>query len=210
VTFGLGLAIVASGCASTSKAPSETVPPGRANASTDLVVLLRDDDGSVGRAIVSNDHGSADLATAGGLTTVSANAAPAAERTMTDREIQEMFGGVLSTLPAPPERFTMLFQFESDVLTPEGGQALPAIFAAVKRHPAATVTVVGHADSAGPSRPNFELGLRRAHRIRDLLVAAGVDASCIEVSSRGETDPAVRPGDQVFERRNRRVDVIVR
>jgi peptidoglycan-associated lipoprotein len=210
VTFGVGLAIVAAGCASTAKAPPQAIHQSRPESSADLVVLLRDDDASVGRAIVSNDHGSVDLATAGGVTTVSASGAPSAERTMSDHEIQDMFGGVLASLPAPPERFTVLFQFESDVLTPESGRTLTAVFAAVQRSPAATVTVVGHADSAGPSRPNFALGLRRARRIRDLLVAAGVDASCIEVSSRGETDPAVRSGDRVFERRNRRVDIIVR
>ena len=64
--------------------------------------------------------------------------------------------------------------------------------------------------AAAGFEPPGELGLRRAERVRDLLVAAGIDRACIEVSSRGENDPAVRPGDQIFERRNRRVDITVR
>jgi outer membrane protein OmpA-like peptidoglycan-associated protein len=198
------------GCASASKAlPQDAqriLPP----APADLVILLPDDDGRVGRAIVSNDRGSTDLSTAGGSTTVSATSGPAPERPMSDREIQDIFGTTLSFLPPASDHFTLLFQFESDAVTAESRRSLAAIVAAVRRHQPAQVAVVGHADSAGSSRANFDLGLRRAQRIRDLLVVAGVEASCIEVSSRGEADPAVRPGDDVLERRNRRVDVTVK
>jgi OmpA-OmpF porin, OOP family len=200
----------AAGCASAPKRPVQSAGEIRPAAPETVVVLLRDDDGTVGRAVVSNDHGSTDLTSAGGLTTVLATAAPAGEHTMADSEIQAIFGAALSSLPSPSERFTVLFEFESNALTPESRLSLSDIVAAVQRHVPAEVAVVGHADSAGPSHRNFELGLRRAQRIRDLLVAAGVDGACIEVSSRGESDPAVRPGDQVFERRNRRVDITVR
>ena len=72
------------------------------------------------------------------------------------------------------------------------------------------MAVVGHTDAAGSARSNFELAFRRAERVRDVLVAAGVEASTIEVASRGEDEPAVPTTNAVFERRNRRVDVTVR
>jgi outer membrane protein OmpA-like peptidoglycan-associated protein len=46
--------------------------------------------------------------------------------------------------------------------------------------------------------------------VRNLLTAAGLDASSIEVSSLGEADPLVRTPDDTPEPRNRRVEIGVR
>jgi flagellar motor protein MotB len=52
--------------------------------------------------------------------------------------------------------------------------------------------------------------LKRATMVRDLLIAAGVEASRIEVSSLGETDLLVSSADDAPEPRNRRVDITIR
>jgi outer membrane protein OmpA-like peptidoglycan-associated protein len=46
--------------------------------------------------------------------------------------------------------------------------------------------------------------------IRSLLVDAGVAAALIEATSHGETDLLIKTADEVFEPRNRRVEVTVR
>jgi outer membrane protein OmpA-like peptidoglycan-associated protein len=46
--------------------------------------------------------------------------------------------------------------------------------------------------------------------IQNLLVNEGLDASLIEVTSLGESDPLVRTADEVLEPRNRRVEISVR
>jgi len=75
----------------------------------------------------------------------------------------------------------------------------------------------GDAVSALPAAPQrfvlnfrFDLGLRRAVMVRNLLISAGVDAAQIQVTSLGETDLLVHTPDETAEPRNRRVDIIVR
>lgn len=48
------------------------------------------------------------------------------------------------------------------------------------------IEIVGHADARGSSARNFKLALSRAERVRDLLVARGVDAGRMQIRSVGE------------------------
>ena len=48
------------------------------------------------------------------------------------------------------------------------------------------IEIVGHADVRGSSVRNLKLGLARAERVRDILVARGVDAERMQVRSVGE------------------------
>ena len=104
----------------------------------------------------------------------------------------------------------LFFRFESDELTDESRALIPRVLQAVKGRPFPDVAVVGHTDTTGTAASNIELGLRRANAIRSLLVAAGVDAAVIEVTSHGEADLLVKTADEVLEPRNRRVDIAVR
>jgi hypothetical protein len=125
----------------------------------DLVVLLPEADGTVGRADVSNPSGKVDLATARASTTVKAGHAPTA---------------------------------------------------VVKSHPVPRVTVIGHTDTTGSAASNVELGLRRANVVRALLVDVGIDPAAIDVTSHGEATLLVPTADEVFEPKNRRVEISVR
>jgi outer membrane protein OmpA-like peptidoglycan-associated protein len=197
-------------CASKPKRPVEVVRAPQSQLPTDLIVLLHDKDGSIGAAAVSNRLGATDLGVDGAATNVSITEAPSVAEILSDDEIQEIFGQVLSSLPPPPQQFTLHFRFESEELTAESRAGVSDIVAAVQKYPAAEVIVVGHTDRTGASLRNFQLGLRRAESVRDILIGASVDASAIEVASHGEADPAVRTADEVFEPRNRRVDITVR
>lgn len=185
-------------------------PVGPPAARADLVVLLPDGNGEVGAAGVSNALGAVDLAAAGASTRVSSTAAPSTPAILTDDEVQQMFGEVRAALPPAPQRFTVYFRFESEELTAESRARVPEILKAVKQHPAPDVSVVGHTDTTGPATRNLQLGLSRAQTVRSLLIAAGLDASAIEARSHGEVDPLVPTPDEVFESRNRRVDITVR
>lgn len=52
-----------------------------------------------------------------------------------------------------------------------------------------TVVVAGHTDSVGSDKLNDDLAFRRADRVRQLLVNAGVDDKGIKVISMGEKSP---------------------
>jgi outer membrane protein OmpA-like peptidoglycan-associated protein len=175
-----------------------------------VVLLPEQDDGTVGRATVENPAGSVSLGAARDVTRVQTGKGPTAVRTMTEAEVQRMFGDALSALPPLPRRFVVNFRFQSDELTAESRDLMPQILAVVRERSLSTVVVTGHTDTMGAARANHALGLKRAAAVRNLLVAAGLDASRIEVTSLGETDPLVPTNDEAAEPRNRRVDITVR
>jgi outer membrane protein OmpA-like peptidoglycan-associated protein len=200
----LGLAACASKPAPRIQAPAAPPQP------VDIVVLLPDPDGSVGAADVSNPAGRTALDGARDATRVAAGQAPSRAESLSEAEVQELFGDALNAMPPAPQVFSLYFRFESEELTTESKAAIPRILESVKRHPAPEVLVVGHTDTTGNADRNLKLGLRRANTVRDILVASDLDRSTIEVTSHGETDPLVKTADEVFEARNRRVDITVR
>ena len=175
-----------------------------------LTVLLPDSDTrSTGDARVSNPSGAVDLADERDAALATANRRPVLGR-VSEADVQRIFGDALSALPPPPQRFTVFFRFESDELTPESQALIPAILTAVKKHAVQDVVVIGHTDTMGTQPANFELGLKRAMTVRNLLVDAGLDGSTIDVTSVGELDLLVKTPDETPEPRNRRVDIAVR
>jgi outer membrane protein OmpA-like peptidoglycan-associated protein len=72
------------------------------------------------------------------------------------------------------------------------------------------ISVVGHTDTVGDKRYNYQLSLKRAMTVSALLTAKGVAPSIIDTASHGKDNPLVPTGDQVPEPRNRRVEVTVR
>jgi outer membrane protein OmpA-like peptidoglycan-associated protein len=198
------LAAACGGKRQASSTPAPTVPPA-------VVVLLPDPESkTTGRARVSNEFGSANLATARASTLVTSAAAPAAVTTMTESEIQRLFGEALAALPPAPRHFTLQFRFESDALTAESAALIPDILTAVKVLAVPEVVVVGHTDTMGDPKSNIALGLKRAGTVRTILVQAGLPPSTIDITSHGEADLAVKTRNNVAEPRNRRVEITVR
>ena len=176
-----------------------------------MVVLLADPgSGTTGRARISNDHGRVDLAAERQSTIVAANRAPSPVTVMSDEEVTRIFGAAIAALPPAPKHFTLYFQFESDQLTEASIALVPEILQAVKALEVPEVAVVGHTDTMGTNKANFELGLKRANTVRGLLVDAGLAASTIEVTSHGEGDLLIRTSNNKAEPRNRRVEIAVR
>lgn len=176
-----------------------------------LVVLLPDPDTGVsGRAFLSNKSGSTDLNAARESSTATPSSTPTAVRTMTEEEVQQVFGDALSALPPAPVHFTLYFKFESDELTDESRALLPQILTTVKERAFPEVLVVGHTDTMGTPRANIDLGLIRANSVRTILVQVGLDPATVEARSHGESDLLVKTPDETPEPRNRRVEISVR
>lgn len=176
-----------------------------------LTVLLPDgEDDSSGRAAVSNSSGTTDLDEAREATVASANEAPSPATRLSESDVRRIFGDALTALPPAPQRFTLYFRFESDELTDDSRSMVPDILQAIKEHPVPELLIIGHTDTTGTITANFDLGRKRAEMVRGFLIDAGLDASAIEVTSHGESDLLVPTADDVFEPRNRRVDISVR
>jgi outer membrane protein OmpA-like peptidoglycan-associated protein len=183
---------------------------GRGNSGQSVVVLLADpEDSHVGRIGVTSPKGSTELTSARASARVSLTRAPRI-RTLSEAGVHRQFGQILATLPPPPRHFTLPFRFDSEELTDGGKQLLPDVLRSVKSYPAPEVVVIGHTDTTGTPQSNAELGLRRANAVRALLVQAGLSPSAIDVRSHGEGELLVPTADNVFEPKNRRVEVTVR
>jgi outer membrane protein OmpA-like peptidoglycan-associated protein len=180
-------------------------------AERELIVLLPDPDGgSSGHATVTGSSTTVDLVGAREATEVVATRPPTAPAAIDATRIQQLFGDALSALPPEPRAFNLYFRFDSDELTDEARGLLPEILQLVKERPVPDVVVIGHTDTTGTTASNFQLGLRRATRVRDLLVGIGLDPALITVMSVGEADLLVPTPDDTMEPRNRRVEVAVR
>ena len=196
------IAIFTSACAPKQSAPRPSVA---------VFALLPDpDDGSVGRATVSNPSGTTELGAAQDSTSARTGRPPSAVVRLETSDVQRLFGDALAALPPAPRHFTLYFQFDSDELTDAGKRLVPEILQLVSTRPTPDVVAVGHTDTIGNPAGNYQLGLQRASLVRNLLVTAGLDASLIEVASHGEADLLVPTPDETAEPRNRRVDIDIR
>jgi outer membrane protein OmpA-like peptidoglycan-associated protein len=184
------------------------VAPGPA----DLIVLMPDPDdgGHVGSATVTGKTGSVELTEPQTATRVVGDAAPTAPAPIAAEEIQRLFGEVLAARPLPPRQFLLYFQTGTEQLTVDSLALVPDVVKVVRDRPAADVTVIGHTDTTGDAASNFDLGMRRAVLIRDLLVKSGLDPAKVSVASHGEADLLVKTPDDTAEPKNRCVEVTVR
>ncbi len=66
------------------------------------------------------------------------------------------------------------------------------------------INITGHTDDIGEEQSNYNLGLRRARTVRDILIRNGVDASRISTFSKGETDPEESNATETGRALNRR------
>ncbi len=105
---------------------------------------------------------------------------------------------------------TIHFDFDSSRIRDEYRDNILAHGAYLADHPAAAVTLEGHADERGTRAYNMALGERRANAVRDLLLLNGAASSQIRVVSYGEERP-VDPGhNEAAWAKNRRVEIIYR
>jgi OOP family OmpA-OmpF porin len=121
--------------------------------------------------------------------------------------------------PPPPapvyEKNTMaaeaLFDHDKSVLKPEGKAALHDIGETIKAKGARVVDIdiIGHTDSDGSEEYNQALSVRRAESVKDYLVSEDVDASIIDVSGEGESNPVASNATKEGRAQNRRVDINV-
>jgi len=130
--------------------------------------------------------------------------------TVTEQEARQAFSAALAAQPGRPTSFILYFLEGRDELTPESKQVIGSILAEIARRPAPEIIVIGHTDRVGTVPYNDALSLRRAERVRDELIKAGIPAESIRVAGRGEREPLIPTPDEVPEPRNRRVEINVR
>jgi outer membrane protein OmpA-like peptidoglycan-associated protein len=176
-----------------------------------LIVLLPDSEGKTGSIVVSNKGGSQLLTEPYQATTLrSFDTSPAASFVMDRARVDAEFDETLSVLPEPPLRFMLFFRTGTTIFTEESKQLLARMLTTAAFQNTIEVSIVGHADRVDSRKKNARLSLKRASRVKKVLVAIGIDPDIITVVASGEDSPLIPTADEIDEPRNRRVEVIVR
>jgi outer membrane protein OmpA-like peptidoglycan-associated protein len=175
-----------------------------------VVVLVPDEGGIVGKLLVAKDGARDELA--GPYAAVGTDANRGDEKVfVADRQaVESAFSSALAAKPRPPAFFTIFFVVGQADINPDSADTLRAAVAASVATRNADISVVGHSDATGDDADNQSLSQRRARAIRDVLVAGGVRPSIIELSYHGSHNPLVPAPNGVSEPRNRRVEVTIR
>jgi peptidoglycan-associated lipoprotein len=172
------------------------------------VVLLGNEDGTVGKVSVTGSKGSTLLERAQEATFVAADAGTSFDAT--SEQIQKDFGAALTASPRKPARFLLYFQAGGANLTPQSEIELARVRAEVGAREAPDISIIGHTDTMGESDVNEQLGMERARQVSAFLAGLNLPADKVAVESHGEKNLLVATPDNTDEPRNRRVEINVR
>lgn len=205
---GLALAgALATACAAPPSPPpaAPPAPPPR----VDLIVLLPGREGGVGA--VGVQEGGREIV----LDTAYASARTGAGGRLepgqaTPDEVRAVFASALAAEPPRPATFILYFVEATDQFTPASQALVDQVLLSIATRPAPELTVAGHTDAVGTDQYNDALSLRRAERVRVLLVARRIPPASIVAVGRGKRELLVPTPDGVPEPRNRRVEITVR
>ena len=117
--------------------------------------------------------------------------------------------------PAPPVRKKIVlrgvhFDFDKAVIRPDARPVLDEAISVLKREGGIAVIAEGHTDSKGTPAYNQKLSVRRAHAVRDYLVAGGIAPSRVQAEGFGETHPVASNDTSDGRAQNRRVELRIR
>lgn len=136
--------------------------------------------------------------------------APGKTETMDEKKIRSLFEKVIAIEPPEPTKFILSFKFDSIKLRKDSEKLLDKAVETARSGKSLDIRVSGHTDRSGNTQYNYALSLRRAQYIQESLEKRGIDPDIITTTSHGEGDPLVPTANDVYEPRNRRVEVTIR
>ncbi len=178
--------------------------------SQEMVVLLPDAEGKVGTIIVETEKGEQVVLNSAYATARVDPAGTVRRETAQDPEVRQTFRAAVAAQPPRPVQFTVYFETGTDEFSEGAKPEVQRLLAEIKRRDSPEVTVIGHTDLVGDSESNDDLSVKRAERVKAMLIQLGVPAGRITTAGRGKREPAVRTSQGVDEPRNRRVEIDVR
>lgn len=179
-----------------------------AGCANNYVVLLPDDDGSLGQIQVSGPRGSTLLDQKNQATRI--GGVEGQTFTVPDDELKKDFAAALAARPSQPTRYNLYFEAGRATLTAASRTEINKIRADIQSRAAADLSVIGHTDTKGLAQDNYALGLTRASMVAELMRSTEMSLDRVSIESHGETRLLLATPDETDEPLNRRVEVIVR
>ncbi len=121
-------------------------------------------------------------------------------------------GTHISTSAPPTVRLPIYFELNSAELRSDAVKLLENLSDALKASDLETFSfaVEGHTDSLGTEEHNDRLSSERAGRVKEFLIARGVQSGRLDAVGRGEEHPVAPNAIATGRQRNRRVEIINR
>lgn len=104
----------------------------------------------------------------------------------------------------------ILFEVDSAFVQPALRDDLRALSDSLRRYPDSDVVVIGHTDSTGSAQYNYDLSMRRAASVTDILIGAGTPPYRLRSAGRGEDEPVATNLTPEGRAQNRRVEIVIR
>ena len=98
------------------------------------------------------------------------------------------------------------FDFDRSELTEKAKELLAQVGELLIKEERFTITIEGHTDARGTEDYNFTLGAKRAMKVKEFLVAYGIDAKRMESVSYGKEAPKVEGATEEAYSQNRRAN----
>ncbi|NLK67069.1 MAG: OmpA family protein [Campylobacteraceae bacterium] len=135
------------------------------------------------------------------------NISSAKQTTLSDDEINDRYGNLIKAGVKPAISYLLYFT-EGDSLDDASLAKLDEIKATIKKRKPCAVSIIGHTDTVGSDKLNEKLSLKRAQRVSEIF--KNEEMVKMEVLSFGEKDLLIKTADNVFEPKNRRVEIQIR
>ncbi len=100
------------------------------------------------------------------------------------------------------------FDFDQDVIKPEGEDTLQKLGGVLQRNPEVVIQIQGNCDERGTEEYNLHLGMRRATSAKQYLVGLGIDPTRIDMISYGFERPVDSHHNEKAWALNRRDDFV--
>jgi OOP family OmpA-OmpF porin len=124
---------------------------------------------------------------------------------------QQVIGKPTPIYTAPePFAAKLYFLLDQVVFTDESEQESHEIYQKILNRKPSEVFISGHTDTSASNNYNEALSQRRAERVKQDLVKAGLAEDIITITSEGEYRLLVSTPDETVEVRNRRVEITLR
>lgn len=172
------------------------------------VVLLENNDGTVGKVKVTTTEGTTVLDKPREGDEIGGEAGKTF--VVSEEQINEDFGAAISASPKKPVSFYLYFKEGTTELTHLSAGDIPKIIKEISSRPVPDISIIGHTDTVGKTQFNEKLSLKRAKLVASLLDNVKAIAVKVTLDWHGEMNLLVPTPDDTDEPRNRRVEVTVR
>ncbi len=177
----------------------------------EMVVLVPDEQGHVGKIEVTGEKGSVLIDEPWHSTVIGSRGAPGKVEKISPKKVETLFGTALQADPLPPLEYRLYFISGTDQIVPESMEQFPSMVKAILERGDTEISIIGHTDRTGTAAANLLLSKKRTKVVQKMLMELGVPGDELkDIRHYGESMPLIPTADGIAEPRNRRVEVFVR